>query len=1129
LEKDRQAKLEQALEDAREANDAFTRYWDMAPTGMGIYDFTGGKIKVVRLNKRYYEMIGANPEEREQYRGSALDALPREDQILLFREVQASIKENRDLSTRIRILRGDGEYGWFGVRGTHTRLGEDTIRINAVFFDITELKEREEELILSEQRERNLRDTYDIAIDRAKLFIWEVDLVHNTVHKVDSAYSRRVAAQMGFDDEMKNPIEIMLSHTDDEGRAEMMRMSQEIRSGKQTQGTYRYFTQDGTQYLNLTMTPMTDTEGHVIGIFGVTQDVTEQEESRRQLTKKLETDNEIFRQVAIEANDQIAVIDLKEGTIELREGSWMGRGSETPEEWRKISCETLLQMTADSYMGGDEEERAHLLRDFDMEHIAQVLEEQGELIQGIKLHNGDHDTYRQYRYTWLDKEAGQILYVGTDITKSVMQEEERKAEKEHLENLHRSFVEGLSRIHDSEYMIDLEQDKFYVYGDSQTFSPGAAQGNYSDVYRMFVGSFPEGNPYREEFVRELDPGFMKETLADGSVFIKTYSRPLADGGEKWFTFHMAAVLRASNDDPVRYVMICTTDVTDSVKSQREVNLQLKDALAAAESANAAKSEFLSRMSHDIRTPMNAIIGFSTLLLKNTEDPEKVADQSKKILTSSNHLLGLINDVLDMSKIETGEVQMNVHEFSLAESLSVINDIMRPQMEKRHQTFDMYVSGVRHEKFIGDNQRLQQILINILSNATKYTQEGGKISFRIGSLKETSGRLETISFEITDNGRGMTEEYQKIIFDPFSREQLGGQETAQGTGLGMAITRNLVNLMGGTITVKSKLGEGSTFTVVLPLQLPDREKDDAFWTNHSLTHLLIVDDEEEVCLNVCETMKDTGVRTAYALDGATSVRMLSEAAEEKDDYDIVLLDWKMPGMDGVETARAIRQTLPDDVLIIILTAYDYSAIEDEARKAGVDGFISKPFFVQSLERAIEESGRLGEEAQQREAVQAAVEDEDADITGMNILAAEDNELNAEILTEIMKMNGVTVTIAPNGREVCKVFADAPENFYDLILMDVQMPEMNGYEATMAIRAMADEEGKELSEEKRKEAKQIPIIAMTANAFSDDVQHALDAGMNAHVAKPVDVETLKKTISRIRKTGMECGIGSLFAFD
>ena len=598
-----------------------------------------------------------------------------------------------------------------------------------------------------------------------------------------------------------------------------------------------------------------------------------------------------------------------------------------------------------------------------------------------------------------------------------------------------------------------------------------------------------------DFRQSINVDHVVEQLATEETFTHRFSM---DGRRMQLNYRYL-------DDRHDYLSFVISDVTEAVAREEKVAGVLREALTAAEGANQAKSEFLSRMSHDIRTPMNAIIGFSTLLLRDASDPARVEDEAEKILASSNHLLGLINDVLDMSKIESGAVQMNVHEFALSKTIQMVDRIMRPQMEERSQEFDLYVKGVRHEMFVGDDQRLQQVLINVLSNATKYTDDGGRITLKVSSMPQQSGKYESVTFEVTDNGRGMTEEYQKVIFEPFSREQLKTQEVAQGTGLGMAITRNLVNMMGGTISVASTLGEGSTFTIVLPLLLPDRDEDREFWKTHSLTHMLVVDDDPDICDNVVEAMEDVGVRMDLALGGEDAVRLVRRSLDQGDEFDLVLLDWKMPDMDGVQTTRAIREICPRDVLIIILTAYDYTAIEEEAREAGVDGFISKPFFVQGLQKAVSDIQDTDEKDE------PGAEADGTSLKGLNILAAEDNLLNAELLSEVIKLHEATVTIEPNGEKVFERFATEPAGAYDLILMDIQMPVMNGYEATRAIRALA--ESAEVDDAKRDEATHIPIVAMTANAFSDDVQEALLSGMNAHLAKPLDLAALRTTVAQV----------------
>lgn len=561
------------------------------------------------------------------------------------------------------------------------------------------------------------------------------------------------------------------------------------------------------------------------------------------------------------------------------------------------------------------------------------------------------------------------------------------------------------------------------------------------------------------------------------------------------------------------LLVCRMDITESLDKEKTLNQQMKDALQIAEAANNAKSEFLSRMSHDIRTPMNAIIGFSTLLVKTSADPG-VTDTAKKILVSSNHLLGLINEVLDMSKIESGKIQMSVREFEFSALVELVDGIMRPQAEGKRQSFEIYAGDIKHDRFIGDPQRIQQILINILSNAVKYTDIGGKISLRIKSRTETSGLIETLLFECEDNGRGMSEEFLKNVFEPFAREQLASQTSfQQGTGLGMAITKSLIDIMGGTIRVSSKLGEGTTFYFSIPLKLVAEDEDRSFYLSHNLTHMLVVDDEEEVCHNVVESMKGTGVRVECALSGKESLLILQKARENDDDMDVVLLDLKMPEMDGVETAREMRKIVGPDVTIIILTAYDWAAIEKEALAAGVNGFIAKPFFRQSLEKVVDSCVKSSAEIKKAEIAEKAAEEE-ISIEGVHILAAEDNRLNAEVLQRILAANGASVDVYPDGVQIVDAFKNAKVGEYPLILMDCMMPIKNGYEATRDIRALADDES--LSSEKRQEAKDIVIFAVTANAFSDDVQKALAAGMNASFAKPFNIDVLKKAIAKVIKS-------------
>ncbi len=528
----------------------------------------------------------------------------------------------------------------------------------------------------------------------------------------------------------------------------------------------------------------------------------------------------------------------------------------------------------------------------------------------------------------------------------------------------------------------------------------------------------------------------------------------------------------------------------------QMNKQLKEALTAARSANEAKSNFLSNMSHDIRTPMNAIVGFSVLLEKDADNPDKVREYTRKITASSHHLLSLINDVLDMSKIESGKTSLNVEAFSIPELLDELNIIIMPQAKAKMQKFKIHVQGVVHEQVIGDKLRLNQILINLLSNAIKYTPDSGEIDFTISELPQAAQQYATLRFAVKDNGIGMSEDFLEQVFSPFSREINSVTNKIQGTGLGMAITKNLVDLMGGIINVESQPEKGSTFTVELTFAIPEKDEGEA-WYNSKVSRILVADDDEEICLDIRELMKDSGVTVAYSTEGAKAVDMAVKAHEEGKDYNVILLDLKMPGMDGVQTAQKLRERLGSGVPILVLTSYDWSDIEKEARQAGINAFMPKPFFVSTFWQTIKPLFSE-EEARKKideEAAEKAME-------GRLFLVAEDNEMNSEILTEVMAMEGAKCELAVNGQEAVSKFEASDVGHYDMILMDVQMPVMNGYDATRAIRASA-----------HPEAKTIPIVAMTANTFAEDVRNAMDAGMNGHLAKPIDMKAVREMVIKL----------------
>jgi signal transduction histidine kinase/DNA-binding response OmpR family regulator len=531
------------------------------------------------------------------------------------------------------------------------------------------------------------------------------------------------------------------------------------------------------------------------------------------------------------------------------------------------------------------------------------------------------------------------------------------------------------------------------------------------------------------------------------------------------------------------------------EKEREIhNKQLIEALQAAQIASKSKTMFLSNMSHDIRTPMNAILGFTILLAKDAHNEEKVREYTKKITSSGKHLLSLINDVLDVSKIESGKVVLSIGEFTLNSMISSVDAIIRPMAKAKKQKFSVLVSGIHHECLIGDETRLNQVLINLLSNAVKYTQEGGTIFLRLTGLAQRSEQYEHIRIEVEDNGFGMTPEYLKVIFDAFTRAENSTTNKVQGTGLGMAITKNIVELMGGTIEVKSEVDRGTLFTVELELRIPKEASDEQFWQESGIRRILAVDDEQQILENIALLMQRTNIGTEFAFDGQEALRRLNEAQAAGQGYDVILLDWNMPGINGIETAKRIRETAHVHIPILLLTAYDWEEVEEEALTAGIDGFLAKPFFVSAFKEKIKEI-RSKQEAKQKQP-----DEPDTNILkNRHFLIAEDNEINSEILLELLHIEGADAQVAENGALAVELFCNTPPGHFDAVLMDVQMPVMNGYEATKKIRALA-----------REDAKTIPVIAMTANAFAEDVKDARDAGMNDHIAKPIDMDVIRKTL-------------------
>ena len=600
--------------------------------------------------------------------------------------------------------------------------------------------------------------------------------------------------------------------------------------------------------------------------------------------------------------------------------------------------------------------------------------------------------------------------------------------------------------------------------------------------RVLAALHPKDDPDR-------DKNYLKGLLSGQQREWDTEYEHRETKERRWF--HNIA-MGSEVEGRTKYILVLSDRTAD-----KQVNQALSDAVAAAETANRAKSTFLSNMSHDIRTPMNAIIGFTTLALSNINDTERVKDYLGKTLASSNHLLSLINDVLDMSRIESGKIHLEEVEVNLSDVLHDLKTIVSGQIYAKQLELYMDVMDVTDEDVYCDKTRLNQILLNLLSNAIKFTPAGGTVSVRVRQLAGKVHGCGQYEFRIKDNGIGMSPEFAKKIFEPFERERTSTVSRIQGTGLGMAITKNIVDMMGGTIEVQTAQGKGTEFTVCVPMRAQTEQRPVEKITELEGLKALVVDDDFNTCDSVTKMLVKVGMRAEWTLSGKEAVLRARQSIEMSDDYHAYIIDWRLPDMNGIEVTRRIR-SLNDDTPIIILTAYDWSDIEVEAKAAGVTAFCAKPMFMSDLRETL--MSALGQK--QTDAAQGLLPDKNADFKGKHILLVEDNELNREIAQEILREYGFLVDSAENGAVAVEKVSTAAPGSYDLVLMDVQMPIMDGYTATRQIRALDDPARAKL-----------PILAMTANAFDEDRRNALESGMNGFLSKPIVIGDLVQELHKI----------------
>ena len=840
-------------------------------------------------------------------------------------------------------------------------------------------------------------------------------------------------------------------------------------------------TQEGSRLLTTYKSPLYDLDGSVMGTVGVAIDVTREQEYAQELLQRSQTLEAIFTSmdcgIMCHSLDGSRITRINGAALRIL-------GYESQEELMAAG----FDMMASSVL---EEDRARLQESF------KTLEEEGDSINvAYRIQHTAGDVLYIMGNIKLIREDGELVYqrLLLDCTAQKQREELKQQEKERhqIELIHALSIEYSLVCY---FDLNTGAGNALRSGDCgadilQTIFSGDL------VLEECMGRYIETCVYDDdkEAMREAATcGWLERELSHKNKKMCFINYRTNCCGELRY-FQMAAV-RAGQWDENRGIVLGLRSVDEEIRSEMEKKALLEDALSQANRASKAKSVFLSNMSHDIRTPMNAIIGFTTLAITHIDHREQVEMYLKKIMTSGNHLLSLINDILDMSRIESGKMHLEEKPCSLPDILHNLRSIIQADVHSKQLELYMDAMDVQNEDIYCDGLRLNQVLLNLLSNAVKYTGAGGKVAIKVVEIAGAPAGYANFEFRIMDTGIGMSEEFVSHIFEPFERERNSTISGIQGTGLGMSITKNIVDLMNGSIEVKSKQGVGTECIVSFTFRLYAGKKEPQTIPELKGLRALVVDDDFNTCDSVTSMLQQIGLRAEWTLSGKEAVLRTRQAVMRSDNYFVYVIDWLLPDMNGVEVARRVRQEVGKEVPIIVLTAYDWSDIEDEALEAGVTAFCSKPLFLSELKGCLNSIVNSGRE-------QEAPERRPEPVRKGRILLTEDNELNQEIAVAILEGAGFTTDVAENGQVAVEMLSSSQPGYYQLVLMDVQMPVMNGYEATRAIRRL---ENRKLAD--------IPILAMTANAFEEDKQEALRSGMNGHIAKPINIELLMKELDQI----------------
>lgn len=1081
-----------------------------------VLDSIHGGLKISRddelysylfMDEKTAAMFGYTREEFLKVTGgTAVGAVYPPDLPRVLRECEEAFRNgNRDYAIKYRIRCKDGTLKWIIDSGRKVSDDDGNTIINSLYLDVTSAQLAEAKILEQKILLDSIYDTVTcgilryvkrpegcgiIAMNRAALEILGYESVEECM-KED--FSSGVSSHIAKEDQL--------------ALIEQVESLKEI--GERADCEYRAIHSDGSVrwVYSTSMFLAVDDDGYPV-IQRTLTDVTE----NKLLEQRLDQEREMYRLAMESSADIVYEYSLKDDVFTSYEPI-------VDESGKRSIFKIQFANYSEKILSG------HIIYAEDIPLIQETICIGKEAPAEIRLYNPHYTDMRPRWHSVTSQtifENGEaIRVVGTlhDIQdmKLILSESAGKSEALRISEM---ALSAISNVYSLICYIDLEEDSYYaVRLPSSLKDKVAPMGCFSLMAADYIEErvAPES---REEMTRFMEREFLRESLKVPESRTEAEFRHLIDQGGDASWLRAEVTVSSRNGALPKHIILAFNNINrekqielENREKEQKARQATLEAYVSAQRANEAKSEFLSRMSHDIRTPMNAIIGMTAIAAAHLNDAERVKDCLGKITVSSKLLLSLINEVLDMSKIESGKISLSEEAFNLSDLIQNLLVMVRPELEEKSQELLVNISQVEHEDVLGDQLRIQQVFMNLMSNAAKYTPEYGQVRL---DIREKPSRIQGVAcyeFIFEDNGIGMPEEFLPKLFLPFERAADSRVSKTQGTGLGMTITQSIVRMMNGTIQVESQLNQGSRFTVTIYLKLQDDcVKEDL--SQLANLPVLVADDDAAACESVCFLLDDLGMKSDGVFSGSEAVEKAVDAHQRGEDYFAAILDWKMPDMDGLAVTRAIRAQIGRRAPIIVLSAYDWADIEMEARAAGVDAFISKPLFKSKLTHTLCRFTDCGEESELH-----SIED----ISGMKllqrrILLVEDNELNLEIAREVLGSTGALIETAADGREAVERFIESQEGYYDLILMDIQMPVMTGYEATTAIRNL-----------KRTDAASVPILAMTANAFPEDVEMARQCGMNEHIAKPLDLKRLMESLHRWlpeKKTLEACALQGKF---